>query len=60
MEMDMTYADVYMLLQKEPAAREYFDALPSYVQDQIASRPGGVNSFAGLRDYAENLTRGDG
>ena len=48
------------LLQNDRAARDYFSALPDYVREQIASRGGNVNSLASLRDYAENLTRGDG
>lgn len=55
----MKYPDMYALFQKEPAAKQYFDSLPDYVQDQISTRPSGVNSFASLKDYAENLLRGD-
>lgn len=56
----MKYSDLNALLNSEPQAKAYFDSLPGYVQSQISSRPGGVNSFDSLRDYAENLTRGDG
>lgn len=55
----MKYPDMYALLQKEPKAKQYFDALPDYVRDQISTRAQNVNSFASLRDYAENLLRGD-
>lgn len=55
----MKYSDLNALLQSEPNARQYFDALPDYVQSQICTRPGNVNSFDSLRNYAENLTRGD-
>lgn len=55
----MKYANLNSLLQSEPQARQYFNALPDYVQDQINTRPGNVNSFDSLRNYAENLTRGD-
>lgn len=56
----MKYANLDALLQGDPEARQYFDTLPDYVRDQISTRPGGINSFASLKDYAENLTRGDG
>ena len=55
----MKFPDLNALLQDDPQARQYFNSLPDYVQDQISSRPNGVNSFASLQDYAENLTRGD-
>ncbi len=54
------YVDLAALLQNEPEARGYYDMLPDYVREQIAERADGVNSFDSLRDYAENLTRGDG
>ncbi len=53
------YPDMYALFQSEPQAKQYFDKLPDYVRDQISTRAGGVNSFESLRDYAENLLRGD-
>ncbi len=55
----MKYPDLNALLQSEPQAKAYFDKLPDYVQSQIYTRSGNVNSFDSLRDYAENLTRGD-
>lgn len=55
-----TYPDLFALLKSEPEAKRYYDALPDYVRDQISTRASGVNSFASLRDYAQNLTRGDG
>ncbi len=53
------YPDMYELFKSEPQAKQYFDKLPDYVRDQISTRAGGVNSFESLRDYAENLLRGD-
>lgn len=53
------YPDVYALIHEDPQAKQYFDSLPDYVQNQIGTRAGNVNSFASLRDYAENLLRGD-
>ena len=55
----MQYKDLYALLRGEPEARRYFDSLPSYAREQIQTRPDGVNSLASLKDYADNLLRGD-
>ena len=55
----MKYPDLNALLQSEPEAKRYYNALPDYVREQINTRPAGVNSLASLKDYAENLTRGD-
>ena len=56
----MKHSDLSDLLRQDPRAKEYFNTLPEYVQSQIQARPGGINSFASLQDYVENLTRGDG
>ncbi len=56
----MKYANLNALLKANPQARQYFDALPKYVQDQIDSRTMGINSLLSLQDYTESLTRGDG
>ncbi len=55
----MKYADLNALLKGDPKAKQYYDSLPDYVKEQIASRGENVNSMASLQDYAENLTRGD-
>ena len=55
----MQYKALYALLRGEPEARRYFDSLPSYAREQIQTRPDGVNSLASLKDYADNLLRGD-
>jgi hypothetical protein len=55
----MHYSDLNALLHSEPEARRYFDTLPDYAREQIQTRAGNVNSFASLKDYAENLLRGD-
>lgn len=53
------YPDLNELFKNDTQARQYFNKLPDYVRDQIWTRAGGVNSFASLKDYAENLLRGD-
>lgn len=55
----MKYPDLYALLDDSPEAKHYFNTLPDYVREQISTRAQGVNSMASLRDYADNLLRGD-
>nr|WP_162990923.1 hypothetical protein [Maliibacterium massiliense] len=57
--MDEKYPNLHALLASDTRARAYFDGLPGYVQQSIFERASGVNSYESLRDYAENLTRGD-
>ena len=57
--MMQKYPTLAILMAREPAAKRYYDELPDYVREAIRSRGDGVNSFASLRDYAENLLRGD-
>ena len=55
----MKYQDLHALLADAPEAKQYFDKLPAYARDQISTRPQSVNSFESLKDYAENILRGD-
>lgn len=55
----LKYADLFSLMAGVPEARQYFHTLPNDVKDQICTRPEGVNSLESLKDYAENLLRGD-
>ncbi len=57
--MDKKYSGLNSLIEQDMEAKQYFTSLPGYVKEQIQSRADGVNSFASLRDYAENLLRGD-
>ena len=57
--IEMHYPDLNALLHSEPEAKHYFDTLPDYAREQIQTRSGSVNSFASLKDYAQNLLRGD-
>ena len=50
---------MYDLFDDSSEAKEYYNALPDYVRFQIGQRAQNVNSFESLRDYAENLLRGD-
>ena len=57
--MQNKYPDLYSLLESDGDARQYFDALPDYVQECIRDRSGGVNSFESLCNAADKYTRGD-
>lgn len=57
--MSDKYANLQKLMAEDKAANAYFCSLPDYVQDQISQRSENVNSIESLRDYAENLLRGD-
>ncbi len=58
--MEQKYSDMYALFRHDSQAKQYFQGLPDYVQEQISTRYQHVNSLASLKNYAENLTRGDG
>ena len=53
------YPNLNALLHSEPDAKRYFDTLPDYAREHISTRAGNVNSFASLKNYAQNLLRGD-
>jgi len=55
----MKYSNLSELINDDAKAKKYFNSLPDYVRQHIYSRSSGVNSFESLRDYAENLLRGD-
>lgn len=57
--MNQKSKDLYALIGQDQQAKQYFETLPDYVREQIESRAQNVNSFASLKDYAENLLRGD-
>ena len=57
--MEQRYSSMYAMLEQEPEAKRYFESLPDYVRAQIGTRADSVNTYSGLRDYAENLLRGD-
>ena len=57
--MQEKYTGLAELINADREAKNYFNALPDYVRRQIFTRSSGVNSFASLQDYAENLLRGD-
>lgn len=58
--METKYSDMYSLFRHDSQAQQYFRGLPDYVQEQISTRYRHVNSMESLKNYAENLTRGDG
>jgi hypothetical protein len=58
--MSNTYGGLRALLNAEPQAQQYYDSLPGYVREMMQDRSQNINSFESLRDYGENLLRGDG
>ena len=57
--MAKKYENLSVLLAAEARARAYYENLPDYAKNHIATRSGSVNSLNSLQDYAENLLRGD-
>ena len=55
----MPFKNLFELIRQSPEARRYYEALPTYVREQMGQRADNINSLASLQDYAENLTRGD-
>ena len=58
--MAKKYQNLDLLLAQDTEAMGYYNKLPDYVRDHIATRSESVNSLDSLQDYAENLLRGDG
>jgi hypothetical protein len=58
--MEKTYGGLYALIDAQPQARAYYQSLPGYVRNMMQDRYQNINSFESLRDYGENLLRGDG
>lgn len=55
--MDMTYSDMYMLLQKEPEAKKYFESLPLQVQAQLSADPKKVRRLSDLKGHMQGPPR---
>lgn len=53
------YNNLDTLISNDLTAKNYFNALPDYVKSQISTRSHNINSLDSLKDYAENLLRGD-
>ncbi len=58
--MGKKYSGLQALIQDDSGARAFYNRLPDYVKDQMSAREDSINSFESLRDYVDNLTRGDG
>lgn len=48
------------MLKSDPAIFDYYTGLPDYVRSMIARRSQNVCTEDELRNYADNLMRGDG
>jgi len=57
--MPNKYSNLSDLINSDNNTKKYFNSLPDYVRQQIFSRSSNVHSFDELKDYAENLLRGD-
>jgi hypothetical protein len=57
--MKQKFSGLDSLLAEDRSASQYFDALPDYVKSSISQRKSHINSMDSLKDYAENLLRGD-
>ncbi len=53
------YQDLDALLRGDEEASSLYLSLPDYVRDQIGTRADNIHSYNSLKDYAENLLRGD-
>lgn len=58
--MEQQYQNLGELLKNEPEVYDYFTSLPVYARSMIARRSGNVHSYEELRNYADNVLRGDG
>jgi len=50
--------NLHSLIEQNEQARQYFNQLPDYVQEQISSRSDEVTSFERLQGLASNLLDG--
>lgn len=57
--MKQKYSGLESLIQQDQDAAKYFASLPDYVKSSISQRSSHINSIDSLKDYAENLLRGD-
>ena len=57
--MDKQYPNLDGLLKQDTGAKAYWDGLPDYIREQIETRGDNVQSLESLKNYAENLLRGD-
>lgn len=55
--MEKQFRDMYSLFRHDRSAEEYFDSLPSYIQDRIRPRYEMVDSFERLAGLAEQCRK---
>ena len=56
---EQKYADLQSLIFHCAGARQYFASLPDYAQEMIQDRSQAICTEEDLRNYADNLLRGD-
>lgn len=54
------YQNLDALLAADKKAKDLFEKIPQYAQEQIRSRGESVNSIESLSDYIDNVLRGEG
>ena len=55
----MQYPNLNVLLHNDSEAKHYFETLPDYAREQISTQAESVNSYASLKDCAQNILLGD-
>lgn len=56
----MIYPDLYALLYSDPEARQRFETLPAHTRGQIKTHASNSSVLDSLKDFSENVTRGEG
>ncbi len=54
------YKDLTCMMSSCPQANSFFQSLPDYVQSSIWQRGNHIHTEQELKNYADNLLRGDG
>lgn len=61
--MDKTvlrYPNLEALLRSDPEARRHYDELPDHVREKISEHPSEIKSLDSLKEFIDNLDRGNG
>lgn len=51
--MELTDGDLYMLLQRDPAAKAYYDTLPRYLQEELGACSGRIDSLSRMQNHVK-------
>lgn len=53
------YVDLQALIFQNADARQYYNELPKEVRNQLKSHSDEIKSYESLRDYVNNIQRGN-